>query len=469
MGAPEDEKDGIKKGMNMKIVAIVIVAIVVVAAIATAVILMTTQSTTNLSCTILSPASDPYNVKSSKVNLSGTASDDVGVTNVTWMNSASGVSGAATGTTNWSISNITLVTGDNLITVTAYNAAGESASDSIKVVPVPVSYVTMGVGLMKEALRTNSTIGGYLAWEPYGSDGIVSGVGHALEWSGDVRPNHPCCVVLVSDDFLAAPNGINLTMRFLKAHIEATNWINDALAHNTSTNYSLLIDMAVNFTGRNETVLKAAFEHMKYDYAISAQTKVDIAWYTDQFIDIGQLSNVSLTDRGYADSTDFVNEYVNTTLLSDATSVTTSSTIYGNVSLGFLTGDLHQMAQYVARNTSNFGGTSTFTKYGLNVTPAAGAPYTSGPVEMDNFANGNVDIGYLGAPPAILKHLNNPKVNAKIIAVANTEGTALVVGPDVHSLDDLRGKYVAVPSVGSIQYLLLQVIMKDAGIELVAG
>lgn len=333
----------------------------------------------------------------------------------------------------------------------------------------PVYYVTMAVGSMKEALRTNASIGGYIAWEPFGSDGIVSGVGHALKWSGEVRPNHPCCMILVSNEFLATAQGANLTARFLKAHIEATDWMNDALAHKTGANYTILVNMAKNFTGRNESVVKAALDHMKYDYAISEQVKDDLAWYTDQFISIGQLTNASVTARGYTNSTDFVSKYVNTTYLTSAASLPLNSTILGNVSLGYLTGDLHQMAQYVALNKTVFGGTNLFAQYGVNVTAAPGAPYSSGPTEMDNFANGNVDIGYLGAPPAILKHINNPKVDAKIVALANTEGSALVVLPSIDSLDDLRGLYVAVPSVGSIQYLLLQVIMKDAGITLKAG
>ncbi|HUW43016.1 MAG TPA: ABC transporter substrate-binding protein, partial [Thermoplasmata archaeon] len=146
-----------------------------------------------------------------------------------------------------------------------------------------VGYVTMPVGSMKDALGTNSSIGGYIAWEPFDSDGIVSGVGHALEWSGEVRPNHVCCVVLVSDAFLASPQGPNLTIRFLKAHVEATEWMNAALGNKSSANYTLLVDMAVNFTGRNATVIKAALEHMKFTTAITQQAIDDISWYTQQF------------------------------------------------------------------------------------------------------------------------------------------------------------------------------------------
>jgi len=333
----------------------------------------------------------------------------------------------------------------------------------------PVKYVSLSVGTMKDALRTNSSIGGYISWEPYGSDGIISGVGKALKWSGEVKPNHPCCVVLVNNDFLASAMGVNLTIRFLKAHIEATTWINSALADTSSANYTQLVNMAKNFTGRNDTVVKAALSHVKYDYALSQQAISDIAWYAEQFIEIGQMTNASMTARGYSSPIDFASKYINTSYLASAASVAPSGTIYGNVSLGFLTGDIHQLAQVVARNTSAFGGACLFAKYGVNVTAATGAPYSSGPTEMDNFKNGNVDIGYLGAPPAILKHINNPKVDATIVAQANTEGSALVVLPSINSLNDLRGLVVAIPSVGSIQYLLLQVIMRDAGIPLVAG
>jgi len=335
--------------------------------------------------------------------------------------------------------------------------------------PESVGYVSMPVPSMKGALSTNSSIGGYIAWEPFDSDGVISGVGHVLNWSGDIRPNHVCCVILVSDAFLETPQGPNLTIRFLKAHVEATEWMNSALADNSSANYTLLVSMAVNFTGKNSTVIEAAFEHMKFETAITQQAVDDISWYAQQFIEIEQMTNTSLNNRGYSSPDDFASKYINASYLTDAVSVTPNSTIIGNVSLGFLTGDLHQLAQYVARNTSVFGSDSLFEQYGVDVDVAVGAPYASGPAEMENFANGNVDIGYLGAPPAILKHINSPMVNAKIVALVNTEGSALVVAPGINSLNDLRGKVVAVPGVGSIQYLLLQVIMREAGIPLVAA
>jgi len=331
----------------------------------------------------------------------------------------------------------------------------------------PVKYVSMAVGNMKNALSTNTSIGGYISWEPFGSDGIISGVGHALKWSGEVKPDHPCCIVLVSNSFLSTDQGRNLTARFLKAHMDATDWINDALSHKTGANYTLLVNMAVTFTGRNASVVKASFEHVKYEYSIDQNMIDSIAWYAEQFINIDVMTNSSLNGKGYTSPADFAGKYINSSHLANASSITPSTTTYGSVKLGFLTADIHQMAQVVARNASVFGGKNLFAKYGVDVTIATGAPYSSGPTEMDNFANGNVDIGYLGAPPAILKHINNPGVQAKIVAQANTEGSALIVGPGINLLNDLRGKVVAIPAEGSIQYLLLQVIMRDANIPLV--
>jgi hypothetical protein len=81
---------------------------------------------------ITSPTSTgSYSTTKSSVALAGTASDNVGVTKVTWVNS-SGTSGTASGTTAWSFST-RLPTGINVITVTATDAAGNRSSASITI------------------------------------------------------------------------------------------------------------------------------------------------------------------------------------------------------------------------------------------------------------------------------------------------------------------------------------------------
>jgi hypothetical protein len=59
--------------------------------------------------------------------LGGQASDDVLVTTVTWYNAATGDSGTASGTVYWQTANISLNTGRNQITVTAFDSGGNNA------------------------------------------------------------------------------------------------------------------------------------------------------------------------------------------------------------------------------------------------------------------------------------------------------------------------------------------------------
>ena len=81
---------------------------------------------------ITSPATTIVSTTASSITLSGTAADNVGVTAVKWTTSTGG-SGVATGTTNWSAI-VPLLVGDNVVTVRAYDAAGNSGWRAITVV-----------------------------------------------------------------------------------------------------------------------------------------------------------------------------------------------------------------------------------------------------------------------------------------------------------------------------------------------
>ena len=90
--------------------------------------------TTAPTVSITSPtATGTYSTASSTVSLSGSASDNVGIASVTWSNAGNGASGNATGKANWSVANITLVSGVNTITVTARDAAGNASGATLAV------------------------------------------------------------------------------------------------------------------------------------------------------------------------------------------------------------------------------------------------------------------------------------------------------------------------------------------------
>ena len=84
--------------------------------------------------TIKSPTTrSKYRTKNSHINLSGSASDNVSVSQVNWINSQGG-NGTASGTSSWSISGIPLEGGENILTITAKDATGNQSTDKLTVV-----------------------------------------------------------------------------------------------------------------------------------------------------------------------------------------------------------------------------------------------------------------------------------------------------------------------------------------------
>jgi hypothetical protein len=81
---------------------------------------------------ISSPASTSVLTTASSITLRGSATDNMGVTDVRWLTS-SGKSGTASGTTAWTIENVPLYLGANTIIVQARDAAGNMRWRSVSV------------------------------------------------------------------------------------------------------------------------------------------------------------------------------------------------------------------------------------------------------------------------------------------------------------------------------------------------
>lgn len=319
----------------------------------------------------------------------------------------------------------------------------------------------------QEAAIQKGTVDGGVSWEPYVSDSVVAGTGTVLLHSGDYWPNHPCCVIAVDKNWAA--NNPEVVMRFLKAHVEATEWIQESLAQPGSENYTLLMEIGAKFSFRSTEVVEEATKHMHMDYNITDESKAYLANYTQAYIDLNLIPQNRLGDMGYSSVGDFVDKYVNTEYLEGASSVQPTDQMT-TVDVGYLAGDLHQFARVVAESTElpGYGGESIFAKYGIKTqTPVEGGYAVGGDV-MTAFNMGQIKIGYLGSPPAILRHLNN-NIQTEIVALANTEGSAIVVNKDIKSLEDLGGKLIASPGPSSIQYLLLLSVAKDQGLRVQQG
>ncbi len=82
---------------------------------------------------ISSPTGAVISTTSATLNVSGTASAGNGVNRVTWQ-TAAGANGQASGTTQWTITGIPVLTGTNTIMLRAYDTAGNAAWASLTVV-----------------------------------------------------------------------------------------------------------------------------------------------------------------------------------------------------------------------------------------------------------------------------------------------------------------------------------------------
>jgi NitT/TauT family transport system substrate-binding protein len=171
------------------------------------------------------------------------------------------------------------------------------------------------VGLMNEKLKLG-TIAGYVAWEPFPAEANVSGIGKILATSNDIWPHHLCCVLVAHKNFAAKYP--NLVVNFLKAFIEATNWINEAKSNSSSSNFDLLVNIGVQFTGRNFTVIQDALSRVCYKNEIDTAFRFTFIEFTNKLIDYQLIPATKLQERGYSSVYDFADDYINETYLSQA-------------------------------------------------------------------------------------------------------------------------------------------------------
>jgi len=146
--------------------------------------------------TIESPTAAPTTAtNAAAISLRGVANDDVGVTQVSWSNDRGG-SGAAVGATGWSVANVALQLGLNVITVTASDAAGNTSTDALTVhydtrAPVvsiaaptaAASFATTSTGVALSGAATDDGSVAEVRWtNARGGAGIASGT---MRWTVD--------------------------------------------------------------------------------------------------------------------------------------------------------------------------------------------------------------------------------------------------------------------------------------------
>ena len=106
--------------------------------------------------------------------------------------------------------------------------------------------------------------------------------------------------------------------------------------------------------------------------------------------------------------------------------------------------------------------------------PARWELFPTGPAMMDAFAEGRLDIGYIGLPPAMIGIARG--VVIRCVAGGHMDGTILTGRPELRSLEqqggDLRatlaqfiGKAVGTPAKGSIHDVILRHFLRETDLE----
>ncbi len=130
-----------------------------------------------------------------------------------------------------------------------------------------------------------------------------------------------------------------------------------------------------------------------------------------------------------------------------------------DIRIGYLDGDLHHLAYYVAQEKG------FYREAGLNVQAVA---FPNGGDVMIAFESLNrpIDIAYLGLAPAIYHRVNNPAATVTVVATVNVNGTALVVrnSPSILTAQDLNGLKIAVPARNNMQDFILSMILDLANL-----
>jgi hypothetical protein len=213
-----------------------------------------------------------YTTSSLSLTLSGTAADDVGVTQVTWASSPGG-SGTATGTATWSAGGIVLVEGANVLTVTARDAAGNVATDTLTVT-VPSSVDTTPPVVSLTAPTYDSTVAGTVTVSASATDNVgVVGVQfmldganlgaedttapYAVSWNTTTAVLGPHVLTAVARDAAGnsvASTAVTVTVGALSTAL-LTNGSFEAFTGTVATGWTLVTDGVVSLTAAKVTGL----------------------------------------------------------------------------------------------------------------------------------------------------------------------------------------------------------------------
>ncbi len=158
--------------------------------------------------------------------------------------------------------------------------------------PNRVKIIVLKPPEMIGALRTKQ-IDAFIAWEPYPAKAQTLEAGRVLLASREVWKDHPCCVLVADNGFLAKRR--EEAKAVVRAHVKATDFINQ---HPEEA-----VRIAAEYTGMDEKTVRLAMENVNYTYVLSVDGEKE---YVDF---LTQLRYIEVDDaKGFVDK--FINREI---------------------------------------------------------------------------------------------------------------------------------------------------------------
>lgn len=129
------------------------------------------------------------------------------------------------------------------------------------------------------------------------------------------------------------------------------------------------------------------------------------------------------------------------------------------IRLGFFPNITHApalVAQQLALNETFLGKDGTKVEY---------TAFNAGPSVIEAMKGGAIDVSYIGPNPAIAGYTSTGGTLLRIVSGVTSGGAALVVKPNINSIEDLRGKKIATPQLGNTQDVAIRAFLKEKGFK----
>lgn len=151
----------------------------------------------------------------------------------------------------------------------------------------------MKVPSMNDALKTKQ-IDGIVTFQPYVSIATNDSSNHLLAGSDEILPNHPCCVVVASDDFIK--NHEDKAKEIVAIHKEATDFINSNVENGTS---DVVVKLLPHDIVSDNDVEALSLESFPFISGIDKSFKSDVDAFQQLEVDIGLLNSTIPQDKLY--------------------------------------------------------------------------------------------------------------------------------------------------------------------------